>query len=176
MSIRKILLIGVLFGVAGIVWLGRSETPEPKPTGPMQFVRLRPTKVSRSEVDSSDIYRDDYFGIRNLYRSDSTTLLRTVANHVCQVTDTIDLQKYRQYIIEYYEYGPNMNETILRETEKYTFHIADNSDAFVYWIIYNKGRLIEIQWHREGKGRISQKIPITKAVRELFTKCKSGMK
>jgi hypothetical protein len=75
------------------------------PTGSLKFVAIFPSLIYKNRDAHVLPWREDYFSVVNLDRSDSAKLLQLIAGHVCQVLDTIKLKKYELYRIEYMNTG-----------------------------------------------------------------------
>jgi len=116
--------------------------------------------------------RKDLFSIKNLNRLDSASLLTAVAQHACQVTDSIDLKKYAFYGIQYYENGVYLNDSTPHRVDRPLLHVATEIDAFVYLIDYDKGKLNSIVWYKTGEEEEGRRIAITEEVKKKFTECR----
>jgi len=165
---KQKVLISLLMGI-GLLFLLIHYTQ--KSLGPMIFIAILPSEVDKNRDTDSLLFREDYFAIMNLDRSDSAALLHAVAQHTCQVTDSINLRKYHNYRIEYYEHGIYMNESTSHRRDRPLYHVANEIDAFVYWIIYHNGDLNSIKWFKTGEVDRQKEITVTEEVKQLFTKC-----
>lgn len=151
--------------------IDRLMSTDKQPAEPMQ---IRPIMPSLIYKDQGDIQprREDFFSIVNLNRSDSTNLLKFIAINACQISDTIHLEKYHSYRMEFYEHSPYLNDSSYHSRDRPLFHTADELDSYVSWVIYNQGKLSQIQWYKTGKETSQYSIAITKEIKRLFEQCR----
>jgi hypothetical protein len=168
---RWLQLTLVLFVIAGWFIIKHQLTPPQKPTAPMRLVPILPPLIYKDQGEVIP-WRADFFSIANLNRLDSTALLIFIAQNACQIADTIHLEQYGPYRMEFYEHGQYLNDSTYHSRDRPLFHTADELDAFVSWVIYQRGELTEIQWYNTGEEDSSRIIPITKEVKQLFEQCR----